>query len=261
VQILSDLGAEWMALIAPHRTLELEISASVHVGVRPVPVVGYLLTDVLLLCRSLRAGKAKPWLLAPLDSMLVNQPVDDDALSLAEQGAERGAEQGAERGAERGAEPGAPIAFGVPPPDGPERERLVNLRVPPDEELWLELPDESVTFAFTDKLSSLKEAAARRVGGGGDSPRADAVMQLASRLKDKRDRKLGAARQAGLGRPSRNDSRFSRQDRSTRGTDSSNGRETSGFTPRASVSACANRALARRSVVDRLRGRFSAVGN
>merc|ERR1712196_611220 len=51
VQVLKDLGSEWMELIAPHRKLVLEFTGVVHVGLRAWNATGYVLTDLLILCQ------------------------------------------------------------------------------------------------------------------------------------------------------------------------------------------------------------------
>ena len=106
VQVLKELGSEWMALIAPHRNLLLEFEAEVHVDARPFAVVGYVLTDTLILCKLGRGGRKQPWLLVELPRLVVTQPLSLDAM-MRKSGRRSAASQ---------------PSHGVPPPsDGPRR--------------------------------------------------------------------------------------------------------------------------------------------
>ena len=69
---LQPLGAEWLNLLAPHRELCLEFYCKIQVGNgHHFHAVGYLFTDLLLLCKRKDKGELKPWLLESLPQCLV----------------------------------------------------------------------------------------------------------------------------------------------------------------------------------------------
>ena len=69
---LQPLGAEWLNLLAPHRELCLEFECIIQVGNgHRFPAVGYLFTDLLLLCKRKDKAELKPWLLESLPQCLV----------------------------------------------------------------------------------------------------------------------------------------------------------------------------------------------
>ena len=69
---LQPLGAEWLNLLAPHRELCLEFYCNIQCGSgHRFPAVGYLFTDLLLLCKRKDKGELKPWLLESLPQCLV----------------------------------------------------------------------------------------------------------------------------------------------------------------------------------------------
>ena len=71
------------------------------------------------------------------------------------------------------------------------RSLLLNLRLreregmPPDEEYWLELPDEALAYQLGDVIPSLGTDSMRQFQGM-DTPRSNAVSELSARLKDSR---------------------------------------------------------------------------
>ena len=86
--VLHGLGENYLRLLAPHRKLRMRFKCAVTTDQRSFSAVGFLMTDLLLVCerpagelRQSRAGKnvqvtLKPWLLAPLGDLLMG----DDAL-------------------------------------------------------------------------------------------------------------------------------------------------------------------------------------
>ena len=98
-----------------------------------------------------------------------------------------------------------------PPADVP-RSRLLNLRIRPDEEYWLELPDEAAAYQLADRMSALGEASERAFSSTG-SPRTTAVEELMERLRDARAKKDKRANNAG--RASRSSYRNSTSRKST----------------------------------------------
>jgi len=204
VDLLAMLGTEWMELIAPHRKLSLEFTCDVHIGLRPLHVVGYVLTDLLILCtvsRNQRQTKT-PWMLTTLQRVKINQPVNLSGISPGLEDQETATEP----------------QFGVQPPVAVPASRLVNLRLPPEEEMWLEMADESAAYNLCDKLTVLGEAASRQFPGS-STPRSGSIDTLAEKLHDKRAKALTARR-----RGNRMSTRVS-QRRSTDDADSS-GRST-----------------------------------
>ena len=81
---------------------------------------GLVLTDVLIICK-VGSRKQTPWLLEKIHHVLVNQQA---RLSTTLHDAADDAS--------------AAPNFGAPPPDGVPMSRLLNLRVLPDEEIWLD---------------------------------------------------------------------------------------------------------------------------
>ena len=213
VDLLASLGNDYLELIAPHRKLTLEFTCTVHVGLRPMQMVGYVVTDLIILCTTGRGGRSDrktPWLLSQLHQVVLNQPVNLEAISLHSAGVD------AERSEAR---------FGLQPPVGVPQSRLVNLRVPPDEEMWLEMADESMAYDICDRLTNLGEISARQFPGSA-SPRSNMVDILADKLQDKRLAKVGGSRRVGGARPSRRSNRDSESrstDESARGKDSTRG--------------------------------------
>ena len=177
VQVLKDLGQEWMALIAPHRKLEKEFTATVHVGVRSWNAFGYVLTDLLIICQKGRGNKQIPWLLTELKDVMVNQELALEQVTLTIDDSSH--------------IQGAAAGFGVKPPADVARSLLLNLRLreregmPPDEEYWLELPDEALAYQLGDVIPSLGADSMRQFQGM-DTPRSNAVSELSARLKDSR---------------------------------------------------------------------------
>ena len=196
VQLLQEFGADWMVVIAPHRKLVLEFTGVVYVGVRSFSAFGYLLTDLLLLCQPGRSSRKNPWLLAPLGNVIVNQELALESVALS---------VGAETVP-------AAVQFGVQPPADVPRSRLLNLRIRPDEEYWLELPDEAAAYQLADRMSALGEASERAFSSTGSS-RTTAVEELMERLRDARAKKDKRANNAG--RASRSSYRNSTSRKST----------------------------------------------
>lgn len=203
VQVLKDLGQEYMELIAPHRKLALEFTGVLHLGVRSWNAQGYVLTDLLIICQQERRNRRTPWLLSELKDVVVNQELalEEVALTLDE----------------RSAMPSAAVGFGLQPPAHVPRSRLLNLRLreregyPVGEEYWLELEDESRAYELGDVIPSLgaeSRKSKRNIQDSG-SPRPDAAVYLAARLRDARLAKLRRAAGGGGGgrissaRPSR----------------------------------------------------------
>jgi len=59
--VLRDLGPEWLWLLAPHRKLICEFAATAHVGRDCWPARGYVLTDLLLICRHETRSRRFSW--------------------------------------------------------------------------------------------------------------------------------------------------------------------------------------------------------
>lgn len=169
VQMLSDLGSVWMAVIAPHRKLEVEFQGTLHLGMRTYQVAGYLLTDYILICQLDRRGKQTPWLLAPLDLLEVNKDVRQSA-----------------------AEGEGLHTFGAIAPQGVPRSRLLHLLILPTEEHWLELPDEAIAYQIDEQIAALKEYMEQNPPEYDES--VGKVEDLVAKLTDKRLNRRGGNR-------------------------------------------------------------------
>ena len=172
VQVLKELGTDWMDLIAPHRKLVLEFTGSVHVGIKNWNACGYVLTDLLIICQKGSRDRKTPWLLAELTNVIVNQDMNLEALQM---------------DFEEGSQPN----FGVQPPMEVPRSRLLNLRLreregmPADEEYWLELTDEALAYKLGDEMPALSKAAMQHADHD-HRPRNPALYAITDKLKDKR---------------------------------------------------------------------------
>ena len=158
-------------------------------------LVCFVITDILILCtigRGARQTKT-PWLLAALQNVVLNQPLTLESISSS---------MATNRG-------DVGTQFGVQPPADRPAQLLINLRVLPDEEFWLELTDESTAFELCDKIATLREASSRRFPGN-SSPRSDIIDTLAVRLKEKRSKFQPSYRRTMVERRSRNSERTSR---------------------------------------------------
>ena len=180
VQLLGDLGPEWLELIAPHRNLVLEFHANVHISLRPLPVVGYVLTDLLILCQLGRGGRQTPWLLTYLHHIVINQILTLESISPR-------------------MKHNHTASLRMQAPLGVPTSRMLNLRIPPDEELWLEVADESSSYQLYDRLTALGEAASRQFSGS-DSLRSGTIDEIVVRLRERRAKASGASSLAKRGR-------------------------------------------------------------
>ena len=190
-QMFESMGGAWMPVITPHRKLESEFTCTVHVGgLRTVSANGVLLSDLLLLLQKGRGNRQTPWLLAPLDRVCINQEVKLDDVSLTVQSPDR--TRGRMMSLAVTPEDGAPapaMGFSMPRPAGVPQARLLNLQVDPDEEYWLELPDETAAYALEELVSSLAVTASKHIEGGATEDTEQAVEDLANTLKAKRMKK------------------------------------------------------------------------
>jgi hypothetical protein len=195
VQMLSDLGSAWMAMIAPHRKMEHEFEGTVHLGVRVQPINGYLLTDMLILCQVVRK-KQVPWILTPLSRLSTNRQAQriSHICATVQEDAVEGAGVGIEQvNLGMGAAPApAPAAQQVeaPPPAGVPRSRLINLSLcnaddVVEESYWVELPYEAATYQLDEKLTSFCEAA-QKASDMADPMENEDVAALVEKFKDKR---------------------------------------------------------------------------
>lgn len=78
VRSLEPLGKEWLQLLAPHRQLLREFTCRFRGFGYSGGMTGYLMTDVLLLCRHSKHGNLKPIALVPLLDLLVDDAEDFD---------------------------------------------------------------------------------------------------------------------------------------------------------------------------------------
>ena len=190
VQVLKELGSEWMELIAPHRKLVVEFSGTMHVGHKSWPASGYVLSDMLIICKhqtGLLGDRRTPWLLSELTDVLVNEEVgevtDLAQVSLA---------------IDEDSVVSTAVSSGVPQPAGVPRSRLLNLRIcegdgkAPDEEYWLELEDESLAYQLGERIPALSNEALHQLLTQSNQ-RSSATGELGAKLRDARLRKIHKA--------------------------------------------------------------------
>jgi len=77
--LLTSLGPRYLVLLAPHRRLRLKFLCAVSTPARPLACIGFLLSDVLLLCQRRTAGALRCWMLVALRDILVgDEALDGD---------------------------------------------------------------------------------------------------------------------------------------------------------------------------------------
>ena len=199
VQVLKDLGSEWLELVAPHRKLVHEFNGTMTVGMRTWMASVYVLTDVLIICQSGRRNRRTPWLIADLKDVLIDEESDLGQISLTIT---------PQRVSNRVGGPG----LASPAPANVPRSRVLNLKFREsdgtvDEEYWLELEDDACARDLKEKVASLirdnlKTLPARY--------RMDVFAELHDKLKDARLRRKGFAGALGI-RASRADRHSVRQ--------------------------------------------------